>query len=156
MYLLRVKNNSLSSISDIEPGLDKRIISCSNTSNSTLELIKCIKTKRYTFTRIQRILIHLLLDLTKETFLKITKNGPQYIRVLGANENGLNILSQIKRKSQVPIITKFSSYTKYNNENINDMISLDKIATDIYFLGFNKKTPISNMDYTTSPYIKRE
>lgn len=156
MFLIRVKNDYLKNILDVENGLENRIISCFNNNNNILDAIKCIKTKRYTLTRIQRILIHILLDITNESFIDITKKGPQYIRILGASKNGLKILNKIKSNSSIPIITKFSNYKRYNNPSLNKMLELDKLATDIYFLGIDTNRPTSNMDYKTNPYIKKE
>lgn len=156
LYILRTSNpDSLKEILDIEEGLENRIIKCSYAHNSILEILDCVKTKRYTYTRLQRILMHLLLGMSGRTFLDLHKKGPQYIRVLGFNKNGIHILNKAKKISKLPIITKFSSYRKINNEHLHKMIEVDKKATDIYFLGLDKfNGNKANLDFLKSPYVK--
>lgn len=156
IYILRTSSpDSLKEILDIDEGLENRIIKCSNEFNSLFEILDCINTKRYTYTRLQRIFMHLLLGIYETDFLQLHKKQPQYIRVLGFNKNGMEILNSAKKTSKVPIITKFSSYKKIKNEYLNKMIEFDKKATDIYFLGLNKYNGNkSNLDFYTSPYVK--
>jgi len=155
-YLLRIGESSkLANIMDVESGLENRIIDKSCQYNDINDFIQSVVTKRYTKSRIQRILIHLMMDLEKDLFYELYSHYPAYIRVLGANENGFKLLSRIKEKSSLPIITKYSDYHKYNNTYIDKMISFDKRATDLFFLGLNSKKPFSNMDYYKTPYIKK-
>ena len=155
-YLLRTQDiNKLKDIMNIEIGLENRIVQKSTQCQNMDTLIQSISTKRYTKTRIQRILIHLMNGLTKSIFHKLLPHYPSYIRVLGANGNGLFLLKKIKEKSNLPIITKFADYNKYNNPHINEVISFDKKATDLYFLGINADKPYMNMDYYTTPYISQ-
>ena len=57
-----------------------------------------IKTKRYTYNKINRMLIHILLDIKKED-----NNQEIYLRVLGFNQNGRNYLNKIKKHTSLPI-----------------------------------------------------
>lgn len=158
LYIFRFINyDKLSNIIDVDEGLQNRIIKAFSSSNDLEEIMKNIKTKRYPETRIKRILVHALMDLSKETFKRLDIEGPRYIRVLGANKSGLELLSEIKLKSKLPIITKFSNYHKLNDKVLNEMIELDKEASDLYFTGLNKftKKPNMNLDFLTSPYIKK-
>jgi len=155
-YLIReLGENKLKSIMDIEGGLERRFMRCSEKYFSIDNLIECISTKRYTNSRLKRILIHLLVGLDQETFKQLHKFGPQYIRVLATNEKGLYLLKEIKKKNTIEIVTKFADYKKFKNPILNRMIELDRKATDIYFLGLKSEKSISNLDYKISPYIKR-
>lgn len=155
LYLLRNStSDSLKKFSDVNEGLDNRIIDCSTKYSSICDILDCISTKRYTMTRLKRILIHLLLNLNKEIVNELISVGPQYIRVLGANTKGIEILKMAKKISNLPIITKFADYTKLNNSLVSQMIEIDKKATDIYELGLSKDKSKVNLDYTISPYIK--
>ncbi|MBR2828289.1 MAG: nucleotidyltransferase family protein, partial [Bacilli bacterium] len=75
------------------------------TSSKTIEEFKeKIKSKRYTYNKLSRMLLHILCNLKKEDikdFNKIT-----YIRILGMNQVGRTYLNQIKKKLQVPLISK--------------------------------------------------
>ena len=77
-----------------------------------------------------------------ETSRKVTP----YVRVLGCSENGKMLLSQINGRAKV--ITSFKKFEKANkNKRIARMLEIDKLATDIYTLGY-KKNSVAGLDYT--------
>ncbi|EOD00822.1 nucleotidyltransferase [Caldisalinibacter kiritimatiensis] len=156
LYLIRfIEKKEISNILDVEEGLENRIIKCGYEKDSISEIIKCIKTKRYTYTRLQRILLHILLKISGNSFLELHKHGPQYIRVLASNQKGLTILKKIKENSNIPIITKFANYQKLKKAMLNRMIEYDINATNLYFLGLTNYNGVkTNLDFLTSPYIK--
>ncbi len=156
LYILRTSSTKqLQKIYDVNEGLDNRIKKISNKYSEINKVLKSIKTKRYTFTRLQRILIHLLLNLNEEKFKTFLSAGPQYIRVLGATNKGCALLKKAKKTSKLPIITKLSTYKDINSTILNNMIEYDIKSTDVFFLGLNDKTSTqANLDYYTSPYIK--
>ncbi len=88
-----LSSSDLSIYHDVEEGIENRINKCILESNSLEELIENIKTKRYTYNRIKRILLDILLDIKKDD-IKDIKN---YIRPLGFNKKGLSYLNKIKR-----------------------------------------------------------
>ena len=110
------------------------------------ELILKIKTKRYTYTRIQRILFKILLDIKKDNIY----HSPRYIRVLGFNKKGQNLIKQINEKSDIPVITNLKNYIP-QDEISKMMIDTDIRATNIYQIIKNKKT--GNLDYLNKPVI---
>jgi len=71
-------------------------------------LISKIKTKKYTYNRINRILLNIFLDVKKD----ITYEGINYIRLLGLTKKGQEYIKKQKKKTNMDIITKFSK--KYN------------------------------------------
>ena len=155
-YLLNIDTkNIIKNIIDVETGLENRIFNKSSVYKDIDNLIEEITTKRYPKTRIQRIFIHLMLGLTEPIFNELFPHYPAYIRVLAANDKGTYLLKNIKDKSNIPIITKFAHYSKYNNPYLDKMISFDKRATDLFFLGLNNNTSYRDMDFYISPYIKK-
>ena len=157
MYLLRTINkNSMREIMDVETGLENRLKEHSYKYNDIKSVIDYVTTKRYPRTRIQRILMQLLLELNKKTFLELNAHYPSYIRILGANEKGIYLIKKIKERSSLPIINKFSDYNKYKNTILNRTIEFDKKATDLFFMGLNdEKYRYANQDFYISPYIKK-
>lgn len=159
LYLFRtISYDNISNIVDVSEGLENRILRSFNISNDLNYILRDIKTRRYTLTRIKRILIYALMGLNKDNFKRLNKMGPKYIRVLGASKNGLELLSKIKSNSQLPIITKFSNYEKLNDKDLNEMIAFDKKATDIYFTGISRfnHSPNTNLDFLISPYFSKK
>lgn len=155
LYLIRtIDKNKLKKLMDIENGLENRIISQGCKNNNIIEIIDSVVTKRYPRTRIQRLLIHLLNQLDGSTFRELYTSYPSYIRVLGANKNGLILLNRIKEESSIPIITKFADYKVHKDKDLERILSFDKKATDIFFMGISGSKVLANMDYYNSPYIK--
>lgn len=152
-YLLRMEDKSLlRKIIDMEEGLENRIINQAYKHRDLDLLLDAITSKRYTKTRIQRILIHLMLDLTEKAFHELLPHHPSYIRVLAANDKGVFLLRKIKESTDPAIITKFSHYHGYNRQYLDRIIEFDKKSTDLYYLGLDDYKV--NMDYLTSPYIR--
>ena len=157
VYLLRTVNKKrLLELMDVETGLENRLVNFAMNYNDIELIINSTATKRYPKTRIQRILINLLLNIDKETFYRLNNSHLMYIRILGMNQNGMLLLREIKKNSYIPIINRFTDYYKYNNSYLQEMILYDKIATDLFFLGLNSEQLNSgNKDFTTSPYISK-
>lgn len=121
---------------DISEGLENRIVKCVKTSTTIDELYDSIKTKRYTHSRIRRIIMSLFLDLKASD----SKSTLPYIRVLGFNEKGRELLKQAKQTATLPIIMK-SSQIKGLNEHSQKTFKLECTSTDIYTLAMPKPLP---------------
>lgn len=71
------------------------------------ELLNALKSKRYTRTRLQRMLMHVLLNHSKEEFSpSVLNQGPQYIRVLGFRESGRALLKKMKKSATLPVVVR--------------------------------------------------
>lgn len=153
--LLTMDKNKLGEILDMEQGLENRIIEKSIPSKNIRDLIEQSSTKRYPKTRIQRILIHILNNLYGKSIKNLYEEQVPYIRFLGANHKGLELLNRIKQRSDVPILTKFSHYEDFENPVVDEFIHYEKKATDLYYFGLDGEIMLNNMDYKISPYIKK-
>jgi predicted nucleotidyltransferase len=142
---LTEKNLSMENLFDVGEGLHNRIYKCINSSNSLEELIRKTKTKRYTYTRLSRILTQYFIGF--ETFNQkvLLKSKSDYVRVLGFNRKGTEILNSIKNNSNMKIITKFPK------DLTDDMLKLDFATTKAYSI-LNKNVSF-NDDYLKSPII---
>lgn len=158
MTIFRRENpKDLTKYFDVNEGLENRIYECSHHCNSIESLYNCIKSKRYTLTRIQRICMHALLNLKKKDLLRFAhQEGPQYIRVLGFNDKGREILKSCKSKSELPIINKINQYVP-SDDTAKKSLALDIRATNIYTLALKNHLFSSKpLDYYQSPYYKRK
>jgi len=94
---------------DMSEGLEYRFKKILPTlqNYSITDLMTALKTKRYTYTRLQRLIAHLLLGHTKSVLsIEQLKQGPGYIRVLGFTDTGRELLRQMKKTASLPVITK--------------------------------------------------
>ena len=139
IFLLRRGGTGyIKQLPDVSEGLENRIYDAAKTCTTRQELIEKIKTKRYTYTRISRILLYALLGITKEMMHRHNAAPVSGIRVLGAKNPG--VLSALSKSCRVPIVTSASSLPHPG---------LDIAATDVYAL--TQDTPPFNAaarDYT--------
>ncbi len=139
LTLIRLSDTqSLKELSQVSEGLENRI------KNAALEcgkfecLLEEMTTKRYTNTRLQRILCGLLTGITTEEFDTFNKHGgPQYIRVLGFNQKGRELLSMAKKTAILPVIVKTANYKKSCNPLLKRMMEIELRATDAYVLAYD-------------------
>lgn len=95
----------------VDEGIENRLIKAAQESHSLEELITKVKTKRYTYNKIERMFLHILLGITKEDNQNSTLS---YIRILGFNEKGQTYLQTIKKHLSLPTtIDKNSIQYKY-------------------------------------------
>jgi Predicted nucleotidyltransferase len=148
--LREMDNSEIAEFSNISEGLENRIKSAAEISGSLEELIGNINTRRYTVTRIQRCLFGMLTGLKSREFAEFNFfGGPQYARILGFNNTGRQLLSQINEKSLLPVIIKTADFKNSCNPLLSRMLQLESASTDQYVLSFrNKDMRKSGQEYT--------
>lgn len=155
IYTLRKMTlEEISNLPDVSEGLENNIKNAANSCNTLEEFMNIIKTKRYTSTRIRRILVYALLGITKKDMKDSTKNIP-YVRVLGFNQKGKELLSVISNNARnIDIITSVKKYIDNNPSKYSKrMLDIDINATNIYTLGYEKDS-WANLDFTHNMIIK--
>ena len=148
-YTLRKMSLSqISDLPDVSEGLENIIKNAANFCNNIKDFINMVKTKRYTQTRIQRILVFALLGITKKDVQSAKKVVP-YARVLGFNQKGKLLLSGISQNNpKMEVITSVKKFMDSNtNKTYKRMLEIDIFATDVYTLGFRYDS-MANLDYT--------
>lgn len=147
--LLLIANSSdsekLKELHSMDEGFEQRIKENLLHSPTFEQLILALKTKRYTTTKIQRTLLYLMLDLTKEKVKALNvEQGPTYVRVLGFNENGRNYLNKLKHQLKLPLITNIP-------RDKPAMLELDITASNMYELGLPNPKYLK-LDYKQAPF----
>ena len=133
----------LKDIIGMEDGLENRLISCARKAASLEEFIETAVTKRYTYHRIRRVMFSCIMGITPGKHM-------DYVRVLGFNSKGRKLLSEIKAKSDLTIITKTAGFSP----TADSMFEYDIKTTDIASLCCsNKSKRKAGIDYITSPVI---
>ena len=145
----------LKTIYGMNEGLENKIINSVNTTQNLTELINSIVSRRYTRSTIQRLLLHLLIGLSKEQVHSFNKI--EYARVLAFNQNGREILKSIKKMSSIPIITKITQHINYkslcNWQKLNlyqKMLAFDIISTDLHSILYSNIN--LRKDFLLSPF----
>ena len=148
MYVLRKMDiQEIKNLPDVNEGLENGIKKAANSCNNLTDFLSKIKSKRFTLTRIQRILLYSLLDITK-TDMQLSKNIIPYVHILDFNSKGKELISEIK-KSNPNIITSVKKFKENcKDHNLVHILEKDILATNIYTLGY-KKNSFGNLDYTS-------
>mgnify|MGYP000010881420 FL=1 len=152
IYKLRCMSiEQIANLPDVTEGLEYKIKEAANACNTLDSLVFMVKSKRYTLTRINRIMLYALLDITKQDYINSQKVAP-YLRILGLSENGKSLLSELSKNKKLNVVTSVKSFLEdgKNNNNskiLKSMLQKDILATNIYTLGYTKN-PAANLDYT--------
>ena len=150
IFILRyMTEQELLNIPLVSEGLEHLIKEAASNCNNLNDLINLIKSKRYTQTRIQRILLYSLLGYTKSDFDYIKKNN-SYIRILGTTTRGKVLLSQISNSNKkLDIVCSMKQFEDkiIKNKQLYSIINKDILSTDVYTLGYLKNSK-ARLDYT--------
>ena len=135
-----ITETNLSIYNTVDEGIDKKLKKEIVNATSYEDLINRIKSKRYTYNKLSRMLIHILCNFTKEKkeeFSKIT-----YIRLLGFSPKGRKYLNTIKKQIDIPIISKI-------NRHKDPMLEFEIETTKIYSLNLDleKQIKLINKEY---------
>ena len=146
--LRRMSILEIANLPDVSEGLEYKIKQAANSCNSLIEFYNIVSSKRYTQTRISRILVYALLGITRKD-MQLSKSISPYVRVLGFNNAGKKILSMISEANpKLPLITSMKKFEESNkNKNLQAMLAKDIWATDVYTLGYEFDS-WSGLDYT--------
>ncbi|PRR84157.1 nucleotidyltransferase [Clostridium vincentii] len=146
-YKLLTEGEKIKDILDVKEGLDNKILKEIIASHSLSELILKVKSKRYTYTRISRILTCFFIGLENYNAKEIMNERTNYIRPLAFNDTGIKILKEIKDKDQINILTKVPKKIS------DDKLKLDLLGTKAYSILNPNISPLE--DYYKSPiYLK--
>ena len=119
----------------VTEGLENRIKAVADNSGSLDELVEGISTRRYTRTRIQRCIFSSLTGLKESEFENFNNyGGPQYIRILGFNKKGRQLISRINKSATLPVIVKTADFKNSCNPLLSRMLEMEAAATDQYVL----------------------
>lgn len=133
--------NNLDKFLTVDEGIDNRIKKYIKNSNNWNELVNNIKTKRYTYNKINRMLMHILFNLTKDESKNIVID---YVRVLGFNSKGRSYLNKIKKNKDINIVTNYK-------DGISKLFDLENRVNNIYAIIVDNK--LIYEEYSHNPII---
>ncbi|MGL6121386.1 MAG: nucleotidyltransferase [Fusobacteriaceae bacterium] len=135
-YEILNSREKLLNIQDVEEGLEYRLYESAMKNREYQDFFNEVMTKRYTQGRIQRVLIHILLGVTKDLTKEIKKTVP-YVRILGFNEKGQSYLKYLKKnygseENSITIITSLKNIKKDLSEASRKILETDEKNSEIY------------------------
>jgi len=107
--LLTTSKEQLHHYYEAEEGLENRFSRTSQQAQNFKEFMEAVKTKRYTWARIQRLCTHMLTGTTKAEMAAANQlYPPHYLRLLGMSQYGQRYLHHYKKRLSLPLVTKIS------------------------------------------------
>ena len=153
--LLTARVDELKKIYGMTEGLEYRLLKATSAKNY-LELVEALKARRYTLSRVKRLLLHFLLDVTAAQVEEL--DATPCARLLAFNERGRALLKKIS----APIVTKLTRHL--NRRDIHErrrplkpyqkILLLDALATDLREFLFQTPRP-PQKDFATPPTFIR-
>ena len=131
-----LSENDLSIYQTVDEGIENKLKKGIEDSYTLNDLTLSVKSKRYTYNKINRMFIHILTSFTKEEASK--RKDIRYIRILGFNKKGREYLNSIKKQVEIPIYTNFNKdlelelkVTKIYAQIVNDPSLIKKEIKNI-------------------------
>lgn len=140
--LRRMTREDWADVPDVSEGLHNRIYDTIRKSCSLDEILSQIKTKRYTLARIRRIILLGYLGVTARNL----HQSPGYVRVLGMNNTGIDILRMMKKTCSLPFGTSLADLEK-ESVSAQSFAAQESLSTDLYML-MCKSPQRCGADYT--------
>lgn len=130
-------------------GIENRMVKAVKTATSLPQLMLMIKSKNFTMSRVRRLILCAFLGITKNDL----KTMPSYIRILGMNDKGKEILAASK-DCPLPIDTSLSALSK-TSDTAAKQVRLEERAGNMYALALEKRRPCGT-EFTAKPIIIKE
>ena len=128
--IITMSEDELREISEVSEGLENRIKKAAQNSKSFDELLTNVKSKRYTLSKIRRILLCAGLGIKKEEFYSL----PPYAKILAFSENGQRILNTIKKSSDIPVIKNMTALKRLKDNHMIDLYLKEAELDRLYSL----------------------
>lgn len=147
----------LQNFPDMERGLENRLFRAAIKAPSYSELLQRLSTKRYVLTRLQRILVYVLVKLQENDRAIMQFNrGVQYIRPLGFNAKGQKLLRYIKNETSIPVFTRIQqARIQKASQAIQHTLLFETRSTDLLSLvAPDQRFRQGGRDYREKPLVK--
>lgn len=124
-------------------GLASLMKASAGSAESWSSFIRKIKSKRYTYTRLSRLCMQLVLAINRKRY---NIESPEYIRVLGFSEKGRGLLAEMRDEetATLPVIINVNKNAPELNWKAKRLLDLDIHSANIYNLLTKGETDTCN------------
>ena len=142
MFMLKTADaEKLKNIYDVSEGIENRFIDCCKDVKSLNELLLDVKCKRYTYTRLKRIVLRLLLGIDRSVIEKIyTINKLPYIKVIGFKAEREDILSELNCNTN--LVIRKSNVVNNPSAFYKELANIEERANAVYNLLLKKSNEV--------------
>ena len=133
--------DKLTSYQDVSIDLAQKLSLLGTKHTSFTEYCDALKSKNYTHTRISRSLLHIILEITKESVEKqVAMDYVSYARILGFRKDASGLLSHMKKQISIPLISKLADAENILNEDSFAQLQQTLTASHLYNSVLSHKT----------------
>ncbi len=140
--LRRMDREGFAQLPDCSEGIENRLWNAMRAGTSMEEILTLAKTKRYPHARLRRMMMHAFLGVTREA----AAQAPAYLRVLGANERGREVLSVMSRTASLPVSASLAELEQFSPVAARQA-RMEALSTDLY-QGILRSPGPCTTDYT--------
>ncbi|MEF2561444.1 MAG: nucleotidyltransferase family protein [Negativibacillus sp.] len=144
--LRRMEKNEMTQLADLSEGLENRLYRASREACSLEQLYAAVKSKRYPLARVRRLVMNAFLQLPAQ----MQTLPPPYLRVLGMNERGKQIVSAMKQTASLPVSTSLMKLAR-STEAARQWAQVEAAACDQYSI-FCRQVQASGSDWSL-PFV---
>ena len=144
--LRRMEQKEMAQLADLSEGLENRLYRASREACSLEQLYAAVKSKRYPLARVRRLVMNAFLRLPAQMQML----PPPYLRVLGMNERGKQILSAMKRTASLPVSTSLMKLAR-STQAARQWAQVEAAACDQYSI-FCRQMQASGSDWSL-PFV---
>ena len=139
----------LQTLQDMSDGLEEAWLTASALA-SWEQARESLKSKRYTYARLDRIATYSLFRRTKKMFQECHQQGPTYGRLLAFNDRGRQYLKE--KRSSIPVVQKWAPFCQSATGTTKVLCEQDQLASKLWRMTVdNPNYRGSHYDFTTSP-----
>ena len=152
--LLSERNQGYTKYTDVSEDLSDRIVNNLDKYTGFSDFCNLLKTRNITYTRVSRALFHILLNMTEESYSSVEYTGVcPYIRVLGFRKEAEALVSEMKTKAVVPIITGYNDAAKSLYDEPMKQLMRESAIEDLYFSVQTLKSKVKSKPDMSRPLI---
>ena len=144
--LRRMEQKEMAQLADLSEGLENRLYRASREACSLEQLYAAVKSKRYPLARVRRLVMNAFLQLPAQMQML----PPPYLRVLGMNERGKQILSAMKKTASLPVSTSLMKLAR-STQAARQWAQVEAAACDQYSI-FCQQIQASGSDWSL-PFV---
>lgn len=145
LQILRDGPERLRAIADVTEGIENLLYKAAKQSDTFQQFMETVKSKRYTWTRIQRMLTHIYTGFTYKN--RADMQAPDHLRLLGMTPIGQAYLKNCKDELKLPLVSRLANFD-------SPSVNFSSSVSDLYAFGIDPVNPELGLDYRIPPIRK--
>jgi len=144
---------SLSGIYGMNEGLENAFAKAAVIAPNTNDLIMAVKTRRYTYARLSRLLMYIITGLKADEAEFLLSRPLPYIRPLAMNSRGAALLRGVRERGEIDVVSNINRYVPEKDPAAAAMmLRYELLSSDIYSI-ISGISIYQGSDRVKSPFV---